>query len=127
MNTLSWFLYLADRLPSLSGVVILMCVLFGIILILVSGTNYIVNHDHRENIDGKAKSSKFLEKVWFKHIPILLIPFFLALLVPTKETIYLIAGSEAGEAVVTSDEGKEILNDIHKVIKHQLSKLKGSE
>lgn len=46
-------------------------------------------------------------------------------LLPSKEAVYLIAGSEAGEAVVTSDTGQEILDDIQQVIKHQLQQLKG--
>ena len=46
-------------------------------------------------------------------------------LLPSKEAVYLIAGSEAGEAVVTSDTGQEILDDIQAVIKHQLQQLKG--
>jgi hypothetical protein len=48
-------------------------------------------------------------------------------LIPSKETIYLIAGSQAGEAVVTSESGQEILNDIHEVIKHQLGQLKAGK
>lgn len=39
----------------------------------------------------------------------------------------LIAGAEAGEAVVTSEAGQEILNDIQEVIRHQLGELKGTE
>lgn len=46
-------------------------------------------------------------------------------LLPSKEAVYLIAGSEAGEAVVTSDTGQEILDDIQEVIKYQLQQLKG--
>ena len=59
--------------------------------------------------------------------PFLWVLFFIgitmATLTPSKETIYLIAGSEAGEAVVTSAEGQEIINDIRLIIKGQLNKL----
>lgn len=39
----------------------------------------------------------------------------------------LIAGAEAGEAVVTSEAGQEILDDIQEVIRYQLGELKGTE
>lgn len=43
------------------------------------------------------------------------------LAVPSKNTFYLIAGSEAGEAVITSPEGEEIIRDIKKIIKQQIN------
>ena len=49
---------------------------------------------------------------------------FLSAIIPSKETIYLIAGSESAEFVVTSEEGKEILSDIKDVIRAQLVQLK---
>jgi hypothetical protein len=54
----------------------------------------------------------------------LLALFFIGLLVPTKETIYLIAASEAGETVVESKEGQKVLNDIQEIINLQLQRLK---
>lgn len=46
---------------------------------------------------------------------------FISAITPSKEIIYLIAGSQVGEYVVNTPEGQEILNDIHKIIKMQLS------
>jgi len=65
-----------------------------------------------------AKATKFVPWVF-------LVTSTLAAIIPSKDTIYLVAGSEAGEAVVTSQEGKEILNDIKEVIRYQLGELKG--
>ena len=54
------------------------------------------------------------------YLPSILVVFAIAILIPSKETIYLIAGSEAGEYVVSTPEAQEIITDIHTIIKKQL-------
>jgi hypothetical protein len=119
MNDLSWFLYLADVLPrvgSFAGG------LSGFLVVVTVGTLFMVAMVNAE------PSFKKLGYPW-KTIVVALVSALIfgvsSALIPSKETIYLIAGSEAGEAVVTSEAGQEILDDIHQVIKHQLNSLKG--
>lgn len=150
MNNLSWFLYVADVIGSLSLTILAIAVVwatFGtfnlikyktsrefdqndIVKLANSTYKYSYEKEDRANfilqltdktasLQEKTPPSVFLWAV----LPTLLIIF--SILLPSKEAVYLIAGSEAGEAVVTSEEGKEILSDIHMVIKHQLSELKG--
>lgn len=126
MNNLSWFLYFADVLPSLSslsGVAGLVFTAFFIVYVIfvVSSETWPCNSveenqrvlDREKNLPSK-----------FKWLSVPLFLFVLAVLIPSKETIYLIAGSEAGEAVVTSEEGQEILSDIREVVSYQLDRLK---
>lgn len=120
MNNLSWFLYFADVIPNLAGVFWFfgLAILFGwfIRLAVIEATDY----PFQGVVEKKASADYHL---------LFSVAFFLVVanLIPSKETIYLIAGSEAGEAVVTSEEGKEIVSDIHQVIKHQLNQLKGNK
>jgi len=118
MNELSWFLYLAEILPrigSFTGIMGLL--LFGVAFILPPKGVKLFSRDHEALFTG-------LDRLVVPFCAWLLL-LLLAFLTPSKETIYLIAGSEAGEAVVTSPEGQEILNDIKQIIRGQLNSLKG--
>lgn len=126
MNSLSWFLYLADVIGNVQGLLVTLSVLSGTGLFLWFLFGFIgIDSDWDAKRDVKRIRVKELSKsvVRFLWIPVMFaLP---ASLIPTRDTIYLIAGSEAGEAVVTSQEGKEILNDIKEVIQYQLGELKG--
>lgn len=56
-----------------------------------------------------------LAKAW-----VLLIPAVLVTFVPSSKTIYLIAASEAGEAVVTNPDTIEMMGDLKAIIKKRL-------
>jgi len=119
MNDLSWFLYMADVLPNLA-------VSLGFIstLLAIGGGFGLVWWYIGSFVDKDViPVPKPLFAVWFSMAFIALACGF----IPSKETIYLIAGSEAGEAVVTSEQGQEVLSDIQEIIKHQLDSLKKSD
>ena len=118
MNNLSWFLYLADVLPNYAwlGTV---GAFMAFVLILGGGLVAAILLDYEPALAGKVL--KYISRVG----PVLVLLTLVTFAIPSKETIYLIAGSEAGETVVTSEEGREILSDIHEVIKHQLNEMKG--
>ncbi|WP_146097127.1 hypothetical protein [Brucella oryzae] len=65
-----------------------------------------------------AKVASFLTVVW---LFMTMIAVSGAVLIPAKETIYLIAASEAGEVVVKSDEAKEIMSGLRDIIKDQIA------
>lgn len=119
MNGLSWVLYLADVSGQIatffSGVGILCG--FTIFGLLVFGNMY--NHDmapHEDKLDvtGMLKKAAIIGGI----------SFLVQAVIPSKETFYLIAGSEAGEAVVTSEQGQRIITTIGEVIEQQLEDLK---
>ena len=117
MNSLSWLLYLADVIGNLSGVFILLAFIFGGCTIFWGFAKACAIVDNDEGAGDFARA--------FAFTPWLFVLFlFLSAVTPSKDTIYLIAGSEAGEAVVTSEAGQEILTNIQDVIKYQIQKLK---
>lgn len=127
MNSLSWFLYLAEVLPSLAKTV---GVFTGVLIVgitLVSFFRTMAVLESGMGLSARKVEYKSIWGFWGKTVIPLLILGTLMTLIPSRDTIYLIAGSEAGEAVVTSEAGQEILNDIQEVIRYQLGELKGDE
>jgi len=128
MNGLSWFLYFAEVLPNLSNVIWSIGAYGGVTLYLFSLAWWVVVH---ENPDAEEKatrdSTKFLKFVSYKLSPAIVFLIVISVLIPSKETIYLIAGSEASEYAVTSEYGQEVLGDIKDIIKAQLNNLKDSD
>jgi tellurite resistance protein TehA-like permease len=116
MNNLSWFLYLAEVVPSFGGLL----VGFGVAtLIAYAGMVFTTGM----NNDVYEKKNPY---------PSLKLPLIgaslctLAALIPSKQTIYLIAGSEAGQHVVETESGQAILDDVQEIIQLQLNQMKGT-
>lgn len=114
MNNLSWFLYIAEVIPNLGrtfgligGIGVAVFGFWGFMSFMMNGTE--------DEISSPSKSLLV--------VSVLLI--IISTLIPSSQTLYLIAGSEAGEAVVASETGQEIMDDIHEAIKFQLKSLKG--
>jgi amino acid transporter len=117
MNDLSWFLYYADVVPRISK----FFVFVGIILAIFYAARAAFSGAEEFPFQGVASG-----RVNPKHrlFAIALVLFFLTSLVPSKQTIYLIAASEASEVVVTSEVGQQTLLDIQEILQHQLDSLK---
>ncbi|MBR7654863.1 hypothetical protein KCX83_21475 [Brucella oryzae] len=114
MNNLSWLLYLADVAGKASDAFTFMsfvCVIGGSLGILMC---WMAVSDR----DMSAKVASFLTVIW---LFMTMIAVSGAVLIPAKETIYLIAASEAGEVVVKSDEAKEIMSGLRDIIKEQIA------
>ena len=140
MNNLTWFIYAAEVLPKL-GLLFILSAAVVVVLYLVKGflyegtiertkpyTGYHMDDDDRREVAEWKESISAIPVPWLKYkVPLVCVillvsaPFF----IPSKETMYLMAGSEIGEMAVSSEEGQEIMDDIHAVIRHQLSILKG--
>lgn len=132
MNTLSWILYIADVLPGLSA---LLTVVGGILTVAVAAVPfvlYMIRHDEASSYGGKReeRAKDYLENhtPWeglkYAWIPFLFVIF--SAMVPQKETFYLIAASEIGQAAVQSEVGQEMLEDIQEVIQLQINSLRPS-
>jgi hypothetical protein len=115
MNSLSWFLYLAETISNLQEFMFFILVVWGSVLGL-----YVFMCLLYTVLEGERP--KYTPEMWM-FVAFIILGVF-ANLIPSKNTIYLIAGSEVGEVVVTSEEGQAILNDIHEVIRAQLEGLK---
>ena len=119
MNSLSWFLYFADVIGNLQGLLTLFAVLGGVISVFTC-LGWLMNLD----IYGEQELTKTLGGITKKLAPAVAIAALVAAAIPSKETVYMIAGSEAGEFVVNTPEAKEIMTDIKEVIRYQLDQLK---
>lgn len=77
--------------------------------------------DVKERKLSIRKTSILPNKGWI--IGSIIFAFFLTS-IPSKDTLYMIAASEAGEVVINSEEGKKIMSDVKEIIDIQLEKLK---
>ena len=115
MNNISWWLYLAEVIPNFgTGLAILAFIGAAIGTI----TSAILTFEPSLSEEDKER------KLCYKILTASVVGILLSMLFPSKETIYLILGSEVGETVVSSPEGKEIINDIREVINLQIENLK---
>lgn len=128
MNSLSWFLYFAEVVPSIAKLILalsLIGLLAVFVLLFVANFTTANRWDSPETVEQKIAFKKFVfGKFWKVVISACIAGLFISALIPSKTTLYLIAGSEAGGTVVTSEEGKEVLNDIKLIIKQQIKSYK---
>lgn len=108
MNSLSLMLYLADVVGNLQVTAAMIAVFGGIIYGVVT-------------LAWAANVGEFHGVVW----PMWLFAacMIVGTFTPSSKTILLIAGSEAGEAVVTSEAGKRIMDQVEAAISAQLAEL----
>lgn len=119
MNSLSWFLYLADILPSFGGAVITLSVLGFLLLALILPPKGV-------KMFGSYHEAPFTGMVDYWWVFVTLTTFFLiGMLVPSKDTIYLIAASEIGQIAIESPEAQELMDDLREIINLQIERLKG--
>lgn len=118
MNNLSWFLYFADTLPRIGSLAFFIAVIFGLLSIVYAMASWFAE-------DGDKDARDFVTIPLAKHsLLVFVLACAIAVFTPSKETIYLVAGSEAGEFVVNTPEAKAILSDIQEVIQLQIESLK---
>lgn len=96
MTTLSIFLYLADILNSLS-VFVVIC---GILCVFVV---FRILLQDEFNIENPGKCFKWC-------IPIAVLCFLIACVIPNKKTMYMIAGVELANSVMQSDDFNKVKN-----------------
>lgn len=120
MNTLSWLIYAAEVSDRASG----LCKLLAFLFPLIMGGPAVVAAFVMAYDDNYGKGA-----ILSKWAPWTLLPAVLvvevALLVgavalPSKSTLYMIAASEAGEAIVTSPDAVEMMGDLKQIIKKRL-------
>jgi len=115
MNSLTWIVYLAQVLPNSATFSLTIAFITGII----TGIYLLIKAINRNNFEEKP-----VTKMPFIVLIVCFIIGFLSQLVPSKNTIYLMAGSEAAEAVAATEEGKQIIADVKQIIRKQLETMK---
>ena len=132
MNNLSYILYFAEALPVVASNIQLVTILTTFTYLAYVVVFMLLKSDGTDTYARMYDKEKY--KKWTDSYPIfswwaaavLFFLFLLTSLVPSKETIYLIAASEVGEVAVESDVGKELLQDLSEILDHQLESLKGN-
>lgn len=100
MNDLSWMLYWADVLPSLAGGVVFISFLGGVISLVCGIIAVSSAYDDEPDVCRVLKHGFWL-------FPLFIVFALSANFVPSKDTFYAIAASEAGEELLkTSEVGK---------------------
>jgi len=125
MNSLSWLLYFAEVLPNVSGAIGILSSLFMVFwmahgITAVSLSDWSFSTKKEKEVKDKIRDSAWNTKHIVAAVSILLV----TLLIPSTQTIYMIAGSEAAETAVTSDYGQEIMDDLKAILEIQLDTLK---
>jgi hypothetical protein len=115
LNSLSWFLYLADVVSNFSFV-------FGAgaAALFALSALFIMFYYLDDSVGrgyGPNKTGFFYPKLF---AVMGLVFAIAAAFIPSKSTMYMIAGSQIGETVITSQEGKEILSKMKDRILYEL-------
>ena len=123
MNSLSLLLYFIDVLYSLNVVMVIGAL--AIIIYTLGRFAYWASMTEWSSDTPEQKESKRNFKVittkWLIGLPVVLL--LIASLIPTKETMYMIAASEVGGYVANTKEAKEILQEVTNTIKSELKGL----
>src|SRR4051812_23584751 len=105
MNNLSWFIYLTqivDNLQTGAGVLLIVGIMLAFIA-LVFGPMVL---DMMDNAPTGATI-----KSWARTFAVVMgIAFFTSIVIPSRQTMILIAGSELGERAIKSDDVKSVVN-----------------
>ena len=111
MNNLSWLLYLSDVLPKLSIGIGVISVLSGIIFGIATLILWCIYFDDDDYVSIKVPITLSC---------LLVFTMFFGLasnLIPSRQTILLIAASKMSEQVVKSQDGQEIMNNLKQILK----------
>ena len=113
MNSLSLMLYLADVVDN-AGASLAATVIIGSIAYCGFSFFYFLSSLH----EGHERFHGVTWPLWVFAICMIVWTF-----IPSRETVLLIAGSEVGEAVATSEAGKRIIDQVEAAISAQLEEL----
>lgn len=124
MNNLSFILYLSEVLPNVGVVATIVLVISATASIIFFLFKTLITLDSPRNDASALRYITYYSKTLKVFAITAIIACVLVVFIPSKEAVYLIAASEAGEMVVTSETGKELLSDISEVLDAQLQSLK---
>jgi len=122
MNSLSWILYFADVLSKLGDIFAgLGAVLMFVSIVCIIPGFLVVWQYSSEQF---AQSKRTFGRISLIGIPIATFMIIVSIFIPSKETMYMIAASEVGETVMTSNDGKEIYAELKSTILDNIRQLR---
>lgn len=130
MNDLSWLIYWADAAPNLSTFVAITSFLLFVASLILLGINIFGSEQTRRDWDEEGQDriykysddARVCQKLWFARIlaPLFFVLWGASFLVPSKDTFYMIAASEAGEEAVQTPEFTKVRKVLNKWLDDQL-------
>lgn len=129
MNNLSWMIYAVDVINNLNILMGIVSVLGGILFLALSFA-YAVNSEGSDT-EKQRTTLKAIAK-WLKvDGAVVSVTVILCVIVPSKETMLLIAASEVGERVLSNEKVTSIIDPsvqyLQAWIKNELGKLKADK
>jgi hypothetical protein len=118
MNSLSWMIYGAGVLGNIQGVFVAAAIVSGVAIAIFIGFSAMAADI------GDAPAGTWSKGVRWSWVP--LVFGLVSAVIPSSSTIYLMAASEAGEAVVSSPDAKEMLTDLKSIIRKKLKEELGN-
>lgn len=115
MNNLSWLLYLGDIIENLKAVLDIFLVLGFISTVCSVGVGFYLKGETYDE-ESVLKGKYIHKKVLFVCLPLLIVFGLVTSMLPSKQTIYLIAASEMGEEAIKSTTGKKALDALNRYL-----------
>ena len=128
MNDLSILIYAADVLPKIATslgalsfftAIGIMAATVGKIAYKAENADSYTQRVKPETYEAAVKIKPFSLVKWL-WVPVVLMLF--AAMIPSKQTIYLIAGSEVGEMAINTPEAREVMGDIKTILSDMAGK-----
>lgn len=120
MNKLSWFLYWAEVGPALAGSIGFLFGLLGFVAFIALGSNLVTRalRNYDEDANNWYNNTRW---TWWV-FPMCIVLFNLTNFVPSKQTLYLMAGSEMGQQVANTPEFNKVRALVNEYLDKELSK-----
>lgn len=115
MNSLSWFLYIADVIDNLSNVLVDAAIFFALFCIGCVVVNAMCEGEI-------SKDNPNMWKHWWRCLWAGLVLGTIACFFPTKNTMYAIAASQLGEKIVQNEQVRGVADDASKALQQWIRK-----
>lgn len=125
MNAVSWLIYLAGLSGALQvTLTVLLVAMVSIVAIMAIGTGARIDNAYDPEDKEEARKGWVVVKRAFKRV-VIIVPIFALILalIPSRQTVLLIAASELGEEVIANPEVVETATSLMDYIQRQLTKL----
>ena len=107
MTELSWLIYLAD-VVEMSGAIIINLFAFTLVFIFATSTFIMFASNDIDFTEECKIAKKYRDALIF---PVMILGLLL-IVMPTRDTVLIIAAVETGHDVASSEDGKEIIDAI---------------
>ncbi len=115
MSTMFW-IYILMTIPTLGSVLGLM----GFITFIVSGFFFMIYAGSKEGSADHLNGKKW----FYRTFTIACVATFMCIVIPSKQTTYILAGAYVAEKTVNSEIGQDVISLVHKNIKDALKESK---